>query len=279
MTAKNTDKLNFGTSGWSYKDWVGPFYEEGTVQRDYLVQFAKQFACVEVDSTFYRIPSIKMVEGWAGRTPDHFRFAPKVPSIVTHGAQGERPNLKKVLLDEEDSVATFLEALEPLGDKLGPVVFQFPYFRVKEYSLEEFVQRLEPILERLPEDRRFCVEVRNKGWLKPELFDLLSKHRVASVMIDHPYMPWPREQLAAGMLTTDFTYIRLLGDRYKIEETTKTWEKIVVDKSRSLEDWAEVIGKIAENQGIGAAWVFTNNHFAGHGPATTRDLMNRVLKG
>ena len=268
------ETIHFGTSGWSYKDWVGPFYPEGTSQANWLVKYAEQFRCVEVDATFYRVPSIRVVEGWAKRTPEHFRFAPKVPGIVTHGAESERPNVAKVLVDENDVLATFLDALAPLGDRLGPVVFQFPYFRVKELGLDEFLPRLERVLARLPADTRFAVEIRNKGWVGPALLDTLRRHRVAAVMIDHPYMPRPREQLELGMLTSDFTYIRLLGDRYKIEETTKEWSAIVVDKSRRLAEWAEVLQKIAIDQGIGAAWIFANNHFAGHGPATIRQLMS-----
>ena len=275
MAHKDAGKLRFGTSGWSYKDWVGPFYPEGATQRDYLVKYAEEFRCVEVDSTFYRIPSIAMVEGWKQRTPEDFRIAPKVPSIVTHGAQGERPNLEKVLTDEERSLETFLDALEPLGEKLGPVVFQFPYFRVKEMQVEDFLGRLAATLERLPESTRFAVEIRNKGWITPEYLRLLSKHRVAAVMIDHPYMPWPQRQLELGMVTTDFAYIRLLGDRYKIEETTKKWGEIVVDKSKQLADWAAVIRKIADDRGIGAAWVEV---FGKHFPAMTLVEISRFYE-
>jgi uncharacterized protein YecE (DUF72 family) len=271
------EKIHTGTSGWSYKDWVGPFYAEGTVPGDYLARYSEQFRCVEVDMTFYRIPSVPMVEGWAKRTPEDFRFALKVPSLVTHGAQGEQPVLEKVLVDEERNLETFLEVLEPLGAKLGPVVFQFPYFRVKEMAREDFLERLERTLEKLPADRRFAVEIRNKGWITPDYLDLLSRHKVAAVMIDHPYMPWPRQQLAMGMVTTDFAYVRLLGDRHAIEKTTQEWDKVVVDKSRQLREWAEVLRKIVEDQGIGAAWVFANNHFAGHGPASSRQLMSYVL--
>ncbi len=270
------DKLHIGTSGWSYKDWVGSFYEEGTAQGDYLTRYAGEFRCVEVDSTFYQIPAVKVVEGWAQRTPKDFRFAPKVPSLVTHGAQGRQPDLDKVLRDEEGSLDTFLESLTPLGEKLGPIVFQFPYFRVREMQAADFLGRLEATLDRLPPGPRFAVEIRNKGWITPEYIELLSRYRVAAVMIDHPYMPPPRRQLDLGMATTDFTYLRLLGDRYKIEETTREWDKIVVDKDRQLAQWAEVLRVIAERQGIGAAWVFANNHFAGHGPATSRRLMTHL---
>lgn len=262
-----------GTSGWSYPDWVGPFYSDGTTAGEYLSSYAERFQVVEVDSTFYRLPSRRMVEGWASRTPEGFRFALKIPRGVTHGADGERPDIDKVLADEKGYVEKFLEALEPLGDKLGPLVFQFPYFRVKEMDASDFMDRLARTLEKLPPEPRFAVEIRNKGWITADYLGLLSRNRVAAVMIDHPYMPLPAQQLEAGMVTTDFAYVRLLGDRYAIERKTKKWDELVEDKSRRLASWVDVLWEIASRHGVAAAWAFANNHFAGHGPATCRQLL------
>ncbi len=277
MSDSAREELRIGTSGWSYKDWVGPFYADGTSQGEFLARYAERFSVVEVDSTFYRVPSVRMVEGWAARTPDDFRFALKMPGAVTHGAEGQRPNVDKVLVDEESTLDAFLEALEPLGDKAGVLVFQFPYFRVKEMARDDFVSRLSSTLESLPESKRFAVEIRNKGWIDAEYLALLRKHRVAAVMIDHPYMPPPREQLARGMVTTDFAYVRLLGDRYGIEKITKKWDRIVVEKDRRLAQWSEVLVEIIARHGVAAAWAFANNHFAGHGPDTSRQLLRATL--
>ena len=118
-----------------------------------LAHYASRFSCVEVDSTFYGVPKKETVRAWAERTPGRFRFALKVPGIVTHGAQGSRPILEDVLKDKEGRLADFLETAELLGDKLGPILFQFPYFRVREMEKDDFFDRLEATLDRLPADR------------------------------------------------------------------------------------------------------------------------------
>jgi uncharacterized protein YecE (DUF72 family) len=268
--------LHIGTSGWSYPDWVGPFYAQGTAAKDYLAAYAEHFRAVEVDATFYSIPSRKAVQSWAERTPESFRFALKVPGKVTHGTSGERPLLEKVLDDGPGHLEAFLEAIEPLGEKLGPLVFQFPYFRVKEMAADDFLGRLERTLAKLPRELRAAVEIRNKGWVSSAYLDLLARHRVAAVLVDHPYMPLPRAQLELGMVTADFAYVRLLGDRYAIERKTTRWGETVEDKSERIALWAEVIREIASRAGAGAAWAFANNHFAGHGPATSRELLSRL---
>jgi len=265
-----------GTSGWSYEDWVGPFYPPGTGARDYLGLYAQKFRCVEVDSTFYAIPAASTFQGWADRTPEGFRFAPKVPGIVTHGVEGERAKIDKVLADEGGDLDRFLERAQLLGGKLGAVVFQFPYFRVKELALADFLERLDRTLERVGERSRCAVEVRNKTWLTSEYLGLLQKHRAAAVMIDHPYMPPPEEQLHKGLVTCDFTYLRLLGDRYAIEEKTKTWGATVEDKSERIARWAEVMRSIIQRPEVRDAYAFSNNHFAGHAPATCIELARGV---
>ena len=120
MGPATEDQIYIGTSGWSYKDWDGPFYPQGCSQEMRLAHYASRFSCVEVDSTFYGVPKKETVRAWAERTPGRFRFALKVPGIVTHGAQGSRPILEDVLKDKEGRLADFLETAELLGDTLGP---------------------------------------------------------------------------------------------------------------------------------------------------------------
>lgn len=276
MTTPMEKKVHIGTSGWSYKDWAGSFYPEGCAQKDRLAHYSTRFTCVEVDSSFYAIPAAKTVLSWAERTPDHFRFALKVPGAVTHGAGGSRPVLDKVLRDEEGVLPAFLETAALLGAKLGPVVFQFPYFRVREMDSADFLDRLERTLEDLPGELNYVVELRNKGWIGPHFLDILRRHGVAAALIDHPYMPEPERQLEMGMVTTDFSYLRLLGDRYAIEKKTGTWEKLVEDKTARLRQWAGVLREITTRHGATEAWAFANNHFAGHGPETSTQLISHL---
>ncbi len=272
-------RVHVGTSGWSYRDWVGPFYPEGTAASDYLGIYAERFRVVEVDSTFYGIPRRETVEKWAERTPETFRFVPKVPGTITHGSDDRRPDVERVLRDDAGDLERFLEALGPLGDRLGPLVFQFPYFRVGTFELPDFLERLGAVLGRLPDDVPAAVEVRNKTWVTGELLSLLESRRAGAVMIDHPYMPPPLHQLRMGMVTADFALIRLLGDRHEIEKTTKTWERTVVDRGRRIDDWAEVIERIGRDAGVLDIYAFSNNHFAGHAPSTCRALLDRLGAG
>ena len=256
-----------GTAGWSYRDWVGPFYPEGTAAAGYLAIYAGVFRAVEVDSTFYRIPSRRMTTGWAETTPPGFVFSPKMVQEVTH---------ERFLEDCGDLVEAYLAAMAPLGDKLGPVILQFPYFpKSSGVVLDGFLGRLGPFLDRLPSSPRFAVEVRNKTFLRPELFSALRMRKVALVLVDHVWMPGPREyRRDEAAITADFVPIRLIGDRRGIEKTTTTWNTVVVDREERLRDWAELI-RDALRKGLDVQ-AFANNHYAGFGPATARRLADLV---
>lgn len=256
-----------GTAGWSYKDWVGPFYPEGTPAQRYLSLYAERFPGVEIDSTYYRTPTPEMVEGWDESTPEGFVFSPKMVGTVTHEA---------FLVDCEAEARRHVEVLSRLGPKLGPVILQFPYYRKAEgVTLEVFLGRLLPFLASLPEGPRYGVEVRNKPFLKPALLEGLRERGVALVFVDHIWMPPPEGWLALeGGFTADFLPIRLIGDRHGIEKITKTWEKVVVDQRARVRAWAKV-AQAALRAGYDVN-AFANNHYAGHGPKTAEMLAEFV---
>jgi uncharacterized protein YecE (DUF72 family) len=170
-----TDIL-LGTSAFTAEGWVGSFYPVGMQPRDFLSYYATQFNVVELDNTFYRTPAISTVEGWNLKTPPGFIFAAKVPQVITH---------EKVLVDCKDDLNHFLKTMSVLGDKLGPLLFQFGYFNRSVFeSGSEFVARLKPFLEKLPKDFKFALEIRNKAWLDARFTDLLRQHGVALALID-----------------------------------------------------------------------------------------------
>jgi len=259
MTA--TAQIYLGTSAFTADGWEGTFYPTGTKPADYLAHYATQFGSVEVDSTFYRIPSAAMVKRWATVTPKGFIFAAKVPQIVTH---------EKVLMDAAADLKQFLKVMDLLGEKLGPLLLQFPYFNKKAFAQpEEFVARLVPFLDALPKGYLFAVEVRNKNFLIPAYVDALRQRKIAMALVDHPWMPFVAELFQKfDPITADFTYIRWLGDRYGIEKVTKTWDKVVVDRRRALSEWAKAC-KIVLRRGV-SIYAYANNHYAGHAPATIR---------
>jgi len=262
------DRLLLGTSSWSSKDWDGVFYPAGMAPSDYLAHYASRFRTVEVDATFYRAPSVSMTERWRRLLPEGFLLAAKVPQAITH---------EKGLEDCDREIKAFVEVMDLLEDRLGPLLFQFPYYKKGSgTTLETFLPRLERMLPLLPSDHMFAVEIRNKTWLKPPLMDLLRKYGIALALIDHPWMPRAGEYLEdADPVTAPFCYVRWLGDRYKIEEQTKTWEKAIIDRTREMRAWVPVVKKL-----LGRAtrvFGYFNNHYAGHAPASI-ELFERVFK-
>jgi uncharacterized protein YecE (DUF72 family) len=272
-------ELRYGTSSWSEKSWVGPFYPDGTKQGDYLPHYATQFDTVEADVTYYRIPSERMVEGWERKTPDGFELCAKFPRSIVHGGEGARPNPETVLVPEsvsEDAQA-FCGKMGALGGKCGPLVLQFPYFNKEVFEGPgPFLERLDTFLGTLPDGFRYAVEVRNRWWVKEPLLHILRRHKVALVLTEISYLPHPADVAErVDVVTTDFVYARLIGDRKAVEKKSKTFDKIVIDQSESLDRWAGLLRELLQN--VPKAYVFANNHYAGHGPATIRELASRVL--
>ena len=182
--------LLLGTSSWTADGWVGSFYPANAQPPDLLSIYAQRFSTVEIDSTFYRIPSGEMVRGWKERTPDHFIFAAKVPQTITH---------EKVLVEAEDDLASFLKVMDLLGGKLGPLLFQFPYFNKQKFrGLGFFLDRLLPFLAKLPKGYQWVVEVRNRQWLSEKLYAPLRKYGVALALVDQAWMPRPKEWFENG---------------------------------------------------------------------------------
>lgn len=249
--------LLLGTSSFSSKDWYGVFYPPKLPAGDMLKFYATRYRTVEIDATFYGVPRPSTLRVWREKTPGGFELALKMPQAITHD---------RLLVDCDDELTTFLTATDELGDRLGPILLQFQYFKKSDIGPKEFFERLAKFLPKLPRDRRFAVEVRNKGWVTPAYLDLLRRHRVAFTLIDHPWFERPGRLMAQhDVLTADFTYVRWLGDRYKIEEVTKNWDKVVVDREREMDEWARAIAELlAKNVRV---YVFANNHYSGHAPA------------
>ena len=235
--------------------------------RDFLRHYANVFQTVEIDSTFYATPAASTVMGWNERTPADFIFAVKVPQAITH---------EKVMVDCEPEFDEFIERMHLLGDKLGPMLLQFPKFdKWVLKSSDDFRARLQPFFKRAADLNagRFVVEVRNKDWLDARLTDLLREHNVGLALTDTSFMPRPWEMKGAlDLVTTDFAYVRWLGNRKGIEEETTTWDKTVVDRKDDLRSWVVVLRSLVEDKRIRRIFAFANNHYAGHAPATVKQF-------
>ena len=261
MPSSKFPLLHLGTSSFTAKGWEKAFYPAQTRTRDFLSYYATQFDTLELDATFYRTPAVSTVQNWHDKTPSHFRFALKMPQEITH---------ERVLLETDSLTTEFLQATEPLGEKLAVILLQFPYFNKNAFGgPSDFLIRLKPFVEKLPTQPRFALEIRNRHWLVPAFFDLLRKHNIAFALIDHPWMPRPLEYLAqADPVTADFSYIRWLGDRMAIEERTQVWDKTIVDRSGDLQEWVDACRNFIKRKI--RLFAFANNHYGGYAPETLR---------
>lgn len=249
-----------GTQGWNYAGWVGPFYPEGTRPADMLTRYAEAFPVVEVDSTFYAIPPVNSVRGWAQRTPPSFVFALKLPREITHDRH---------LRDASAETELFLERARLLGPKLGPILVQLgPDFSPSELAA------LEGFLPGLPRDLRFAVEVRQERWSRPnvlpDLLALLKEHGVALALSDGPWLPRERVLELATAPTADFHYLRWMGPNRDLTD----FSHIQVSRAAEVDEWLDVL-KTMPSLGIDV-YGFVNNHFEGHSPASAREFQRRL---
>jgi uncharacterized protein YecE (DUF72 family) len=199
-------------------------------------------------------------------------MAAKFPRSICHAGEKALPDARR-LLDLDGTARDrngFLGAMAQLERKCGPLVLQFPYFNKKVFPhAGPFLEKLERYLAALPPDFRYAVEIRNRAWIGAPLLELLRANNAAFVLVDQAWMPHGDEiPKRFDPVTTDFAYIRLLGDRKKIEEITTTWEEEVVDHSDRLRRWAVLVQKLLEE--VPETYAFVNNHYAGHAPATVR---------
>jgi len=191
-------RVRIGLSGYSYKPWQGPgrFYPEGLKQTQFLNYYAGRYDTVELDGTWYRMPSEQMVQAWLERTPDHFLFAPKAHRQITH--------LRRLKPEALEPVRVMLERLAPLAaaGRLGPVLLQLPpNLRRDDLRLQDFFAQLSPTV-------KWAIEFRHESWNAPEIETILRNHNVAWVAADTDEMPAIRRE------TADFCYTRLRRREY-----------------------------------------------------------------
>jgi uncharacterized protein YecE (DUF72 family) len=259
-------KIRIGTCAWSFDEWSGPLYPADWPTNRWLEFYARYLPTVEIDSTFYSAPAEAITRRWVEMTPPHFRFACKLPKEITH---------ERRLRDCSSELVAFFRALEPLASKLPVVLIQLP----PSYGPREEKSGLRHFLGQLPSDFRFAVEFRHPGWHRPHFIRLLEKHRVCWVWSD--MSPLNERNLAPfefQPLTTDFIYLRLLGDSLtKYEgngERLHRYGKLLWKREAALDSWALRIQRHLD--GVRNIWVFANNHYEGFSPETCQRLAERL---
>lgn len=244
----DNQKVRVGCSGWSYEDWVGPFYPKQAKPKDYLQLYSSVFDAVEIDSSFYRIPNPSMVSQWSKNTPEGFVFCPKFPKKVTHDFK---------LQNAGSSVNYFYRSLASLDKKLGPIVVQLP----PSFKYEKGFPVLENFITSDMKTNAFrhAVEFRHKSWFRDEAYSLLEKNNVSFCWSINQYVTTPTR------VTSDFVYVRMVGERdiTEFNETQKDRSKLMNEMSSAVKS---SIGSIDD------AFVFFNNHFAGFGPESVNEF-------
>lgn len=231
------EDVYLGAMGWSYKFW--PLYAD-TASNDYLRLYSESFNSVEVNSTFYRIPRKSSVENWREQTPADFRFTVKIPQSISHSSH---------LRYDPEKLDAFLDHIEPFNEKLGPLLLQLPPRLTPDHR-----DQLDVLLTQL-QGYMTVVEFRHKDWFNASIYDLLRKHDVALVYVEHPWQP------SEEVETSSFTYVRLEGDRKKVNG-----EKGITELDRSTDNarWA---GKIKQQVAQGrATYLYVSKYYSGYPP-------------
>lgn len=243
------DSIFLGTSGWSYSEWIGPFYTK--MDKSKLRAYTKIFRTVEIDSTFYRYPSKGTVMGWTRYSPEGFVYTAKLPGLITHD--------KKLNLAEgvEQDLERFVDIMEPLvlSGKLGCILIQLP----PKYHFD--YDNLEDFFKILPKHVKFAVEFRDLSWMRNETWALLEKYRVAYTTVDEPLLR------SETHLTSDIAYFRWHGRgerpwydyRYSVKE---------------LEPW---IPKLKDTAGkVKKIYGYFNNHYHGYAVENCLQVMEMI---
>ena len=245
-------ELKIGCTGWSYSGWVGPFYPKTMDDKEYLKHYSSAFDITEVNSTFYRIPSQSMTGKWFSDTPENFIFTVKLPKVITHeGRLKPGPYLDQ-----------FLNSLRPLESKMKVLVIQLP----PSLSFSESRPHLEKMVKHLPTNYRYAVEGRHPSWFGEESYQFLRDKNLCLVWNEVEGVKNP------APVTTDFVYLRLIGDR-SIPDSE--FGKIQRDRTDLIQKWADKLDSIKNQVAYGI--VIANNHFEGFAPVTANKL--RVLTG
>ncbi|MGE5323975.1 MAG: DUF72 domain-containing protein [Actinomycetota bacterium] len=239
--------IRIGTSGFHYRHWVGPFYPPKTPTARMLEYYVQQFDTLELNNSFYRLPSVEAFEGWRDSTPKNFVFAVKASRFITHN---------KKLKDPENALDNLLPHAEHLGKKLGPFLFQLP----PKWKVNH--ERLAGLLEILPGEHRYAFEFRELSWITPEICRILRKFNAAFCIYELAGYQTPLE------VTADFSYVRLHGPAGKYQGNYS---------NRRLREWARWIEQQAKR--LKGIYVYFDNDQAGYAPGNALALRHMVMGG
>ncbi len=241
-------ELKIGCTGWSYEGWSGTFYPKSLKSTGWLKYYSTIFDITEINSTYYQVPNQFITKKWFSETPEDFRFTAKFPGKITH--EHKLKNVKGLVYE-------FLGAMVQLQSQILALVFQLP----PSLTFDEARPHLDEIFSYLPNYYRFPIEGRHESWFTDEAIDYLTEKNICLVWNDIPHVHNPT------ILTSDFVYVRLIGDR-AIHDSE--FGRVVLDKGDPIRGWADKLKKIESDATL--ALVMTNNHYQGFAPATANAL-------
>ncbi len=239
-------KVLIGTSGYVYSHWEGIFYPDTLPKSKKLEYYCSHFRTVELNNTFYRLPSEKVFESWYKRSPKNFIFAVKVSRFITH-----IKNLKNC----KRPWKIFLERYLILRERLGPFLFQLPPFLKKDSKkLKNFVEMLH---KNSPKNLKFAFEFRDESWCNEEIYQILKEKNIAWVIADSPH--WPKRY----EITANFVYVRMHGSKalFSSDYTKKELEEL----ANQIKKWKKKKLDI---------FVYFNNDVQGFAVKNAKELIN-----
>ncbi len=240
-----------GCSGFSYDPWVGPFYPKGLEARERLPFYARVFDTVELDSTFYRMPSRDTVLRWEEVTPERFLFTAKVPKAVTHDRT-----------DPQRGLDIFEEVMGELGEKLGCLLLQYPPSFTKSAGWHGFQDLMKSRDDAIP----YAVEFRHESWFTQEVYDYLDQEGITFCWSENDYADVP------AVATGRTLYLRFIGEHQSIPP--EVWGAVREDRRPHMRKWIDELAPIlAQTDRI---YAFFNNHFAGFGPGTANQFRGEI---
>jgi uncharacterized protein YecE (DUF72 family) len=262
---KKSARLEIGCQGWNYADWVTApasgasiFYPRSTRAQDMLEIYARAFETVEIDSTFYAVPTASTVEGWAARTPAGFTFALKLPQIITHQLALRRGSA--------EVLAEFCVRARLLKEKLACVLVQLP--PQFEATTDNF-RALAEFISMLPPDVRFSVEFRDAGWFEATVLELLTRHGVSLALVEGQWVRRERVWRLVEQPSADFAYVRWMGER----DLTR-FDTVARPQDANLHAWSEVVERASES--CSRVYAYFSTFYEGHAPASANKL-KRIL--
>ena len=238
--------------GWSYNFWKNNFYSANTKPDNFLEEYSKHFNTVEVNSSFYRIPSISTLEKWKKQATKNFLFTIKAPKKITH---------EKSFGGNSNYIDYFLANVTHLDKKLGPILFQFPP-RLKSNK----IKILEDLISVLPKKHKYVFEVRHKSWFDDQFFKLLIENKIALVLGDSPWLN------KIENITTNFAYFRWEGNRKQIKGNTGNIEK---ERSDEIKKWAEKIKSLLAKIEV---FGYFSKYYSGHPPTDAKQILKHLAR-